>query len=48
MVITSLRSVAYHGQVHNLALPGTGKRNHLIIADGLVTGDLYLQQKLSP
>jgi hypothetical protein len=47
VAITSLRRVPYSGQVYNIALPGTGTRNHLIIADGLVTGDLYLQQKLS-
>ncbi|MBW2735454.1 MAG: hypothetical protein JRH20_23975 [Deltaproteobacteria bacterium] len=45
--ITSLRRKSYGGTVFNFALPGDGMANHLVVANGLVVGDLYLQQKLA-
>ena len=37
-------------QVYNIALKTNevGDEHHLLVADGIVTGDLYLQKKLQP
>jgi hypothetical protein len=47
--ITSLRRrrLADDDLVYNFALPGTADKDHLVNAEGLITGDLHLQQKLA-
>ena len=47
VAIESIERKAYTGQVYNFALPGVAQGDHLIVAEGLVTGDLFLQEKLS-
>jgi hypothetical protein len=47
VAITKLTPIEYNGLVYNFVLPGTGQQAHLVNAEGLLTGDLYLQQKLS-
>jgi len=47
VAITSLRKMPYDGLVYNFSLPGADDDDHLVAAEGLITGDLYLQQKLS-
>ena len=45
----SLRAISqkpYAENVYNVELEGSEEADHLLIAEGLVTGDLYLQQKL--
>jgi len=47
---TALKSIsqqAYDGDVYNFELAGNKEADHLVIADGLVSGDLYLQIKMS-
>lgn len=47
--IQSLSTHKYDGQVYNLELNGNSDQDHLIVSNGLVTGDLHLQnQLLSP
>ncbi len=45
--IVSIGRKEYSGDVYNLELEGESEVDHLIIAEGLVSGDLYLQSKLS-
>ena len=45
--IRSLRRRRYDGLVYNFVLPGGSDEAHLVVANGLLAGDLYLQQKLS-
>ena len=47
--MVSLRAISqkpYAENVYNVELEGSEEADHLLIAEGLVTGDLYLQQKL--
>ena len=45
--IHSLTAVKYSDKVINIKLDGEDEKDHLVIANGVVTGDLYLQQQLS-
>ena len=45
--IKSLKKIAYSGLVYNFELPGEAELEHLVVAEGLITGDLYLQRRLS-
>ncbi len=44
--LTSISAEKYEGQVYNIELAGDHESDHLIYGNGVVTGDLYLQQKL--
>jgi hypothetical protein len=46
-ILGAIRKSSYAGLVYNFALPGGALNNHLVVANGLVVGDLYLQKKLS-
>ena len=45
--ITKLTPQKYEGLVYNFALPGDATKDHLVVANGLVTGDLFLQEQLA-
>jgi len=45
--VSSLSSRSYDGLVYNFELPGTAEADHLVVAEGLVSGDLYLQEQLA-
>jgi hypothetical protein len=45
--IVSLKREPYSDLVFNFSLPGGAEADHLVNAEGLITGDLHLQQKLS-
>ena len=45
--IASLRRIPYDGLVYNFVLPGERQADHLLVAEGLLTGDLALQHQLS-
>jgi hypothetical protein len=45
--IISIKKKVYKGIVYNFALPGKAPKGHMVIADGLVVGDLYVQEKMS-
>jgi len=45
--IVSLAREPYRDLVFNFSLPGGVEADHLVNAEGLITGDLHLQQKLS-
>ena len=45
-ILTSLSKESYHGLVYNIELEGSSKvEDHLLYSGGIVTGDLYLQNK---
>jgi hypothetical protein len=44
--ITELRRDRYNGMVFNFSLPGKQLDDHLVVAEGLVVGDLHLQKQL--
>jgi hypothetical protein len=45
--ITKLRRYRYEGLVYNFAMPGVSLGDHLVVAEGLITGDLHFQEQLS-
>ncbi len=45
--IVAMTSKTYKGDVYNFVLAGEGLENHLLVSDDIVTGDLFLQRKLS-
>lgn len=45
--IASISQKPYKLNVYNIELEGDATEDHLIIAEGLVSGDLYIQNKLS-
>jgi hypothetical protein len=47
VAITSIGTKEYKDLVYNFELEGAAETDHLVIAEGLVSGDLYLQNKLS-
>ncbi len=46
VTLSSIATETYKGQVYNFELAGSHETDHLIYGNGIVTGDLYLQQKL--
>lgn len=48
--VLSIERIAYSGNVYNIVLDGPNSSDdaHQVVANGLVTGDLLLQQRLSP
>lgn len=46
--IKKISRVKYQDQVYNVELEGIEEADHLVIANGLVSGDLYLQQHPTP
>jgi hypothetical protein len=47
VAIVAVRRLPYGDLVFNFVLPGTDDADHLVNAEGLLTGDLLLQQRLS-
>lgn len=45
-MLQSMSKEKYSGLVHNIELVGAQQSDHLIYGNGIVTGDLYLQQQL--
>jgi hypothetical protein len=45
--IKSIGTKMYKDNVYNFELEGSAEADHLVVAEGLISGDLYLQNKLS-